>query len=378
MRPGTFLFWLLLVAIQAIQPAAAHKPSDAYLALSVQDGTVTGQWDIALRDLEHAIGLDADQDGRITWGELRRRQDAIAAYALGRLQVAAGHEPCRLRPGEQLVDQHSDGTYAVLRFAAACPASVQELGITYRLFAELDPLHRGLLRVTDGALTHAAVLGPQTPGFSFGHGRAPDRWGQAVAYGLEGVHHILSGYDHLLFLLTLLLPAVLRRSDGRWRPVPRLRDAARETVAIVTAFTVAHSITLTLAALGMVGLPSRLVESVIALTIVLAALNNLRPVVTRRLWLVAFGFGLIHGLGFASALQELGLPPDALLLSLLSFNLGVEIGQLAVVALFLPLAFVGSTTALYPRLALQAGSAAIGAVAFAWLLERAFDLSLLA
>jgi hypothetical protein len=378
MRPGTFFFWLLFAAIQAIQPAFAHKPSDAYLALTVQGDTVTGQWDIALRDLEHAVGLDASQDGGITWGELRRRQDEIAAYALGRLYVAADGRPCGLQPSGHLVDQYSDGAYAVLRFTALCPAAVRKLGVTYRLFADLDPLHRGLLRITDGALTHAAVLGPQTPDFGFTRDVAPNRWAQAVAYGLEGVHHILSGYDHLLFLLTLLLPAVLRRSDGQWRPVPRLRDAVQEIVAIVTAFTAAHSITLTLAALDMVSLPSRLVESAIALTIVLAALNNLRPVVTRRLWMVAFGFGLIHGLGFASALQELGLSSDAFLLSLLSFNLGVEIGQLAVVALFLPLAFVGRATALYPRLALQAGSVGICVVACVWLLERAFDLSLLA
>ena len=146
---------------------------------------------------------------------------------------------------------------------------------------------------------------------------------------------------------------------------------------VVTAFTLAHSVTLTLATLGLVSLPSRLVESAIACSVVLAALNNVWPIVRQRLWLLAFGFGLLHGLGFAGALLDLGLPAHAMVVPLLAFNLGVELGQLAIVALLLPLIFALRETSLYPRLMLRAGSSAIAVLGGLWLVERAFDLRLL-
>ena len=136
---------------------------------------------------------------------------------------------------------------------------------------------------------------------------------------------------------------------------------------MVTAFTLAHSITLSIAALGLVSLPARLVESVIAASVVMAALNNLYPLVTRRLWMVAFGFGLVHGFGFASVLAGLGLPQDALLLALLGFNLGVEAGQLAIALAIMPIAFWLRQSWLYERVALQLGSLVIGALASLWL-----------
>ena len=149
-----------------------------------------------------------------------------------------------------------------------------------------------------------------------------------------------------------------------------------EAAAVITFFTVAHSITLSLAALHVVSLPSRLVESAIAASVLVAALNNLKPLVQGRRWVVAFGFGLIHGFGFASVLAELGLPSDALLLALVGFNLGVEAGQLAIVALFLPLAFSLRRSALYRRSVMAGGSVLIAGVAAIWLVERAFGVSL--
>jgi hypothetical protein len=159
--------------------------------------------------------------------------------------------------------------------------------------------------------------------------------------------------------------------------VEHARGAFWGVFGIVTAFTVAHSITLTLAVLGVIELPSRLVESVIALSVVIAALNNLRPLVTRRLWMVAFGFGLVHGFGFASVLADLGLPRSALALALVGFNLGVEVGQLAIVVAFLPLAFALRRTTFYRRWVMVGGSLAIAALAATWFIERAFEVRLL-
>jgi hypothetical protein len=164
--------------------------------------------------------------------------------------------------------------------------------------------------------------------------------------------------------------------NRRWAPASRFRDTFWDVFRVATSFTVAHSITLSLAALSVVQLPSRLVESTIAFSVVLAALNNVWPLVHGRRWLVAFGFGLIHGFGFASVLADLGLPRDALLLALVGFNVGVELGQLAIIALFLPLAYALRRTWFYRRLIFVGGSAAIALVAAVWLVERVLDLKL--
>ncbi len=376
MTRGPFLLALLTALALWSTPAGAHKPSDSYLSLAVvTDGVIDGRWDIALRDLEYAIGLDGNNDGAITWGELRARHAAVAAYALSRLQIRADGGACAMAPSDHLVDHHSDGAYAVLRFTVDCPDSVESFDIRYGLLFDLDPQHRGLVRVDSGGDTLTAVLSPARNTWRVELG-APNRGYQLLTYVGEGVWHIWIGFDHVLFLLTLLLPAVLRRQFGRWQPVQDFRGALVEVVRIVTAFTVAHSITLSLAALGVIALPSRLIESAIALSVVIAALNNLHPVITARLWLVAFAFGLVHGVGFANVLADLGLAKGALVLSLFGFNLGVEVGQLVIVAAFLPLAYTVRSSRLYPQVAVRLGSLAIVAVASLWFVERAFNVAL--
>jgi len=219
------------------------------------------------------------------------------------------------------------------------------------------------------------ILGPDAPRQVVG-GDAGSPLAQFLTYGREGVWHIWTGFDHVLFLLSLLLPAVRVRRDGAGQPAASFRASFTDVAKIVTAFTVAHSITLSLAALGVVSPPSRWVESAIALSVVLVALNNLFPVVAGGRWVAAFAFGLIHGFGFAGALADLGLPPGSLALSLAGFNLGVESGQLALVAVFLPFAFALRDTAVYRRVALAGGSAVIAVIALGWLVERAFDVPL--
>ncbi|MDO9219279.1 MAG: HupE/UreJ family protein, partial [Lacisediminimonas sp.] len=171
--------------------------------------------------------------------------------------------------------------------------------------------------------------------------------------------------------------AVAIRNKRQWEPVARFVPALADVAKIVTAFTIAHSITLTLATLGWVSLPSRLVESTIALSVIVAALNNIFPIFPERRWLMAFAFGLIHGFGFASVLGDLGLPAGSLILALLGFNLGVEAGQLAIVAGFLPLAWWLRGTRFYRRGVLIGGSALIAVLAAIWLVERAFDIKLM-
>jgi len=188
-----------------------------------------------------------------------------------------------------------------------------------------------------------------------------------------GVEHIRTGADHVMFILTLLLPSVLVYRAAAWKPTGRFRASLIRVLKVASAFTIAHSITLSLAALGVLNVNSKLVESIIAVSIVLAALHNLRPVFANREWLIAFGFGLFHGLGFAGLLEELGLARDQKVWTLLGFNIGVELGQSAIILLTFPTLYLLRRTRLYPWL-LRIGSIGLALAALGWALERVFEL----
>ncbi len=301
----------------------------------------------------------------------------LATLAMQRLGLSSGGEICALRATGLEIDSHTDGAYAVLHLSAHCPGAGPTVAVAYSLLFDLDPQHRGLLNFVEDGESRSVVFSVDRPRQVLG-GNTGGPLAQFAAYVHEGLWHIWLGFDHILFLLSLLLPAVLVRRDGKWSAVNDFRGAFWDVAKIVTAFTLAHSITLTLAALGVVSLPSRWVESAIALSVVLAALNNVFPVVNRGRWMAAFAFGLLHGFGFAGALADLGLPAGSLALSLAGFNIGVELGQLAIVALFLPAAFALRTTWAYRRVVLAGGSAIIASIAGVWLVERAFDVALFA
>ena len=356
--------------------AYAHKPSDSYLSFVVKDKTVVGQWDIALRDLDFALGLDANGNAEITWGEVRAKHTEIAAYAMSRLQISAQGNTCPLVVTEHLVDDHTDGAYAVLRFTAQCTTTIQVLQARYNLFFDIDPQHKGLLRLDYQGNSSTAIFSPEKASQEFTL-KQVSKLQQFLDYAREGVWHIWIGFDHILFLLALLLPAVVFRQDQKWQAVTAFKPAFWSVLKIVTAFTLAHSITLTLATLGVISLPSRWVESTIAASVVIAALNNIYPLFRERRWVMAFVFGLIHGFGFASVLTDLGLPQGALVLALVGFNIGVEGGQLAIVSAFLPVAFALRYTWLYQRFVLFGGSIVIAILATIWFAERAFDMKVL-
>lgn len=378
MRRPLVAFVLVLVlgfsTVLATTPASAHEPSSSFLTLQDEDGGIAGQWDIALRDLELAVGLDANGDSRITWGELRTARAAVFDYALARLRLSADGSACAAVGGDLRVDRHGGESYAVLDLRADCPGVARRLSVSYSLLFELDAQHRGLFRYGSANESESAIFSDEAREHGFGRDGAPSAWSGFRDYVFEGVRHIAIGADHVLFLVSLLLPSVIRREGGRWIPVESLRVAARDVAWIVTAFTAAHSLTLALATQGLVVVPSRWVESAIAASVALAALHNLVPIFEGARSRMAFGFGLIHGLGFAGVLGSLGLTEHGIGIPLLGFNLGVELGQLAGVLVFLPVAFLLRETSTYRRIALVGGSCAIALMGTIWFAQRAFDL----
>jgi hypothetical protein len=189
-----------------------------------------------------------------------------------------------------------------------------------------------------------------------------------------GVLHIWIGIDHILFLMALVLPAVLVRRDGAFRPIGGFREAFTNILFIVSSFTLAHSITLALAGLGIVMLPSRLVEAIIAGSIAVAAAANLMPNLRVKEWMIAFGFGLFHGFGFASVMGDIGVGRDHLALSVFGFNVGVELGQIAILIVVFPVLFALRRQPWY-NLAMKVGSVGLIAIAMVWFSERAFGFN---
>jgi hypothetical protein len=361
-----------LVLMLIFSPVArAHIASNGFLVVQVHGAQLSGSIELAVRDVELAIGVDANHDGQVTWGELHAGESRLMQYIAQHLSVEAQGSACPIELQPLQVNERVDGNYAWLPFTARCPLRVQQLRIRYSLMDGIDPSHRALLTLTDGAAAQTGVLGGKAAPALYTLD-APSRSRAFVEYLQAGVWHIWSGIDHLLFLLSLLLPAVLLRHNGSWQPVARVRPAFLSILKVVTAFTLAHSITLSLAALNVVRLPGRLTESVIAASIIVAALNNIFPLVTDRRARIAFAFGLLHGFGFASVLADMGLPAGARLISLLAFNLGIETGQLAVVLAVMPVVYVLRTGAVYRRALMPWGSAVIAGVALVWLVQRAF------
>jgi HupE / UreJ protein len=376
-----FISFLFALAASLVTTSVyAHKASDSYLTIERNRNEIRGQWDIALRDLDVAIGVDSNNDGVLQWQEVKAKHKEIASYALSRLALYANEQPCRLNVTEQLLDRHTDGAYSVLRLNGQCEANAGALKIDYRLLFDIDAQHRGLLKLTDGEHTTSAIFSVEKPALEFAQNASASGSIANTLPGFiaDGIKHIAIGFDHILFLIALLLPAVMIRHGRKWQPVTTLPKALIGVASIVTAFTVAHSITLSLATLGIVSVPSRWVESLIAASVAITAIDNVVPCfpkfLQQRRWLVAFAFGLIHGFGFATVLQELNLPRADLVLSLVGFNVGVEVGQLALVALVLPIIYALRTRDAYPRFVVTGGSMAIMLLAVGWLVERSLAL----
>ena len=366
---------LLMVFALAVFAAGAHahKASDSYLQLDVGDKTLSVRWDIALRDLDAALILDANDDGRLTWAEVKDAWPRIETYAMARLRVAG----CPLRLGSTALERRNDGAYAVMILTSDCTLAASPT-ITYSLLREIDPTHRGIAKIQRaGQPTVLSMLDPahEVIGAAAVAGNpAPTVSGGFVR---EGVLHILTGYDHVLFLLCLLLPSVMRRTPAGWRPVETLSQAVWPVVGIVSAFTVAHSITLALAATKVVSLSPAFIEPAIAVTIILAALDNVWPIFPVRRVVVTFCFGLIHGFGFAGVLAELNLPTVDFAWALLQFNVGLELGQLLIVVSVTALLFLLRQRSQYRGLVIRGGSLAAMLVGALWLIERTANVAIL-
>ena len=369
MKKAIIGVWLLSLLTLA-PPGFAHKSSDSYLSFDVKERELDATVEVALRDLEIAVGLDLNQDNQITWGEISRQAAQITAYLRQNIVLSQQDQPCQWQGDDVWISEKSDGNYAHFKWRLSCAQPIDSLQMDYRVLFAQDAHHRGIVTVNHAQGTQTYVLSQQNPRALL-QTRQTQPWQEFSLYVREGIWHIWTGYDHVLFLLGILLPAVLRRERGRWIAVQQFKPILWDVAKLVTAFSLAHSVTLALSGLRLVQLPVPLVEAAIAVTVILAALNNLFPLIKHQYrWLMVLVFGLIHGLGFANVLLEMKLPTTSLLWVLLSFNVGVELGQLVIVLSFLPVIYLLRQWQLYGKLLYPAGSAAMMGVGVFWLVQR--------
>ncbi len=358
---------LALLCLLVLSPAShAHKASDSFLYLDLDNSQL--RIDVALRDLARVLPLDANADQTLTGAEVRSGREAITRWTEAGLTFTNRSGDCQLVGQTWGISSHSDGPYAAARYHVKCPDGATPDTLNYKLLFAQDPMHRGLLNVTSDGAETLSVLSPEQPSLELDQidSSALALFGTFVH---EGFFHLLIGLDHILFLLVLMLPATLRKMNET-RP-QSLKQRVWQLAGIVTAFTVAHTITLALAALDVVRLPIAWVETVIALSIALAALNVAWPVLGRKTWKLAFGFGLIHGFGFASVLGDLTSGVQQTALALAGFNIGVELGQIALLLLVFPMLYVWGKAGHYGRFVVPVMLITTGALSLYWVAERA-------
>ena len=361
------IFTAIAVAVVAA-PAHAHQTSVKYVDVTVAGRRAAIALTVAPGDVTEPLGLPAD--ARPTVAEAVT--PPVAAYVARWVALGPdGGAPCPAAASR--VHPDPDARFVVVEWEVACDDDLARLALDFGAFFAVDRRHEAIVTVhAPGAAGEAAVVRAADPVLHV-HAGEPRDLGAWIGAGVE---HIWAGRDHVCFVLALLLVVMLVRTDGRWATRPPL-PTLRHTAAIITSFTVAHSLSLIAASLGWISLPGRLVESLIAFSILYTAIENIvRPDVRWR-FVLTFGFGLVHGLGFASVLQVM-LPPDHVIAPLLGFNLGVEVGQLVIVLIALPLAWLAARelgAERYRRRVMPALSIAIALIAIKWLIERVLDVS---
>lgn len=355
------------------QVSHAHDPGLSFASVQVFNTQIRMQLSFSQTDIKSLVAADISHNASISQADIESISLDTEKIILDSVYFRINN--VRTTADKVLVTSALSGTIKVqLEFPYQGQKGVLLLAPLLERFSRGHRQHLTVLD-SEGEIQFQKILDAAAGPVKINASKS-GRAGIFQQYVVEGVWHIWIGFDHILFLVTLLLPAVLVFGNRQWTTVQKFLPALVDTLKIVTAFTVAHSITLSLAVFEIVQLPVRLVETVIAFSVLIVALNNLRPVFSSSRWLLAFAFGLIHGFGFARVLADLGLAPGALIFSLAGFNLGVEVGQLAIVALVVPLFYLIRRSVMYRKWIFSGGSVMAALVAAVWMAERIYGIEM--
>ena len=372
------LFLSLLVMNASV--VNAHELSSGYLTLNAgEENTYSGELLLKPDDIGQVAGLDTNGNGALTWGEIHQNQPLLERYITKVLSIRVDDSPCEINLSMPNIRSVSGDSYLVSPIQVMCESD-GTLGIHYDGIFEHSPTHKLLVNVN---LAGQSGVSSQSSTEKTSVTSVLDFDNRSVTYDAvttsltalfislvyEGVWHIFIGIDHILFLVATLLTVNLVREQKQWQKEPSASRVIKHTVILVSAFTLAHSITLTATALNFIALDSRLVELGIAISVLLTALNNIYPLIV-RLGIITFAFGLLHGMGFASVFADLNAQSNNLVLSVAAFNIGVEVGQLAIVAVLLPLLLWLRHYTFYAKTLMPLLSSVIAIIAINWTIQR--------
>ncbi len=382
-----FLFALMLLCPLF---GYAHAPEQGFIFLRVYESDgIEGRFEIQADDLNKIFNWGLLKEGN-TKDVITTHYEELKKYFLAHSSFSSPSGGHRVTFKGIDVLSTGLGDYIQLFFDLDNVDPLPDtMEVTYNIAFEASPTHRGFLTMEynwkAGVINNESNISlyftPNSPTDTLDLTKV-SIWKGFVAMIKQGVWHIWIGTDHIFFLIALMLPAVVwRRREEElsplksWKPVDRFKPAFSYIIKIITFFTIAHTITLSLAAMQVISLPGWIVESIIAFSIGLAAFHNIKPIFKGRDWVIAFVFGLFHGFGFASVLGDIGLKDEFLVYSLLGFNIGVEIGQLVIIALYFPILYVIRKRKSYPKI-LIGGSIFLILASVYWIIERVFDVNL--
>lgn len=368
MTPFLRNYFILTTAIYFLLASTllcAHSEYPAYLKIQQSDQSFLTEWSIPVHELEKIINLDTNADGDIVWSEIESNEAALKQTLLATMSLPGRTSQNDFQDVEVLYDTIRSEPYLVLRFSSPKARGPEPSTLDYSAFELFGRGHRCFVTVTGPNGSNESVLSPHNPFIELGLTR-PQQLTASIQIIGEGVWHILIGYDHILFLLALIIPVVL----GQKNASSDLNTVMKRSIGIVTAFTVAHSVTLAISVLGLYQPPEKLTELIIAFSVGLAAMANLSEKGRQHGPRIALIFGLIHGFGFANVMSGLDLTSGSLFMTLALFNLGVEFGQLLILTAIVPLTFTMRNTPLYRVGVVGGGSLAILGVSAFWFFTR--------
>lgn len=364
----------------------SHAPNNSYIYLRIYENDgIEGRFEINATELNSYLNLNIPKNATIE--DITPYKDTIQKYILNNVNFSSELSNYKVVFEEIGFVPINYGNFMQFYFHLEEIKTLPDnLNIHYNIGFKEDKTHKGYLVIEynwkAGMINNESVIAldfsPSAPDNTLALNESSILTG-FIGMIKQGIWHIWIGIDHILFLLALILPAVVKRRNNSiygWEPVLTFKSAFLYIIKVVSFFTIAHTITLTLASLEIVILPSQLVESIIAFSIGLAAYHNIKPIFKMKDWVIAFIFGLFHGFGFASVLSDLGMTGEFLTLSLLGFNIGVEIGQLAIIAAIFPILYFMRKRKIYPKF-LVVTSVVLILISLFWFTERALDTNFL-
>ena len=354
--------WMFLAMVLALGGGRAqgHELNTSYTSVLARSDTLMIQFAIDAADIARGFAASEAREEVVGEDELKARAPQVAEYIKGRVRLIGDGENFQWGEVRSRTGLDEEGNLFIHQlFAIPLKEEVAELEMAVDFSDKFAPNHKNIAKIlVPGKPVKQAVFSRENPSRLFVLAKRTSVWEYVVEFTILGVEHIFIGYDHIMFLLALIAVG------GR----------LVNLIKIVSSFTVAHSITLVLAALEIVSLPGKWVEAGIALSIAYVALENFWLKRVELRWIITFFFGLVHGFGFANVLRELGLPTKGLVASLLAFNIGVELGQICIVAVVFPLILWLSRQS-FQRPVVWAVSSLILLFGLGWFVERVFDLS---